>query len=73
MSPLYTTSSDVLAYPKVSTKTLVYPPFQEASCRQINFCLLFMPNVYCKSILLLPKLFMYLDCQWSGQESMTGF
>ena len=46
MSPLCATPSDVRAYPKVSTKTLVYPPSQEASCRQFNFCWLFMPHMY---------------------------
>ena len=52
MTPLYATPSDVLAYPKVSTKTLVYPPSQEASCGQINFCLLFMPHMYYTSIII---------------------
>ena len=45
MTPLYATPSDVLTYPKVSTKTLVYRPSQEASCGQINFCLLSMPHM----------------------------
>ena len=46
MTPLYATPSDVLTYPKVSTKTLVYRPSQEASCGQINFCLLSMPHMF---------------------------
>ena len=52
MTPLYTTPSDVLAYPKVSTKTLAYPPFQQASCGQINFYLLFMSHMCHTSIVI---------------------
>ena len=52
MTPLYATPSDILAYPKFSTKTLVYPPSQEASCGQINFCLLFMPHMYYTSTII---------------------
>ena len=52
MTPLYTTPSDVLAYPNVSPKTLVYPPSQEASCGQINFCLLFLSHMYYISIVI---------------------
>ena len=70
MTSVYATLSDVLAYPKVSTKTLLYRPSQKASCRQINFCLLFMPHMYYTSIII--QAFIYLDHQWSGQESMTA-
>ena len=52
MSQLNATPSDVIAYPKVSTKTFVYPHSQEANCKQINFCLLFMPHMYCTSIII---------------------
>ena len=66
--PLYATPSDVLAYPKVSTKTLVYPPSQEASCRQINFCLLFMPHMYYKSIILQAFYIFRPPMEWAREQ-----
>ena len=48
---------------------LIIPPKKEAGDRSIsvNFlCLICIIRV------LLSKLFIYLDCQWSGQEIMTG-
>ena len=62
MTPLYATPSDVLAYPKESTKTLVYPPALPPTMQAVDrlisvhwLCLICIIN------LLFSILIIYLD------------
>ena len=67
MTPLYTAPSDVLAYPNVSTKTLVYSPSEEARWGQINFCLLFMSHMYYTSIIIQAFYIFRLPIEWTRE------